>query len=186
MTIRYCGSRDLFEEIAKQAAELTRRKIADLATRVVGCAGVYGKKLKKLIERFLPGIEFATERDLNRKLGWLIKDKGIALKATPWGFCGCSNSPSHLRRASCQQESCASREIDYDGRPDTTGSDEERCCKCFFFMADTTRLAHWESACESDRKDLDDAHIAYLRRVRLVKRLQVLEVFTASLARAGV
>lgn len=181
MTIRYCGDRDLFEEIGVQAAAFTERKIADVARGLVNFAGVYGKKLAKLIRRMIPSIELTTERELERKISRMVKEQRLHLKATPWGFCGCTSAPSHRRRAACQQKDCASRAIDFDGRPDPTGSDEVRCSRCFFFYADSTRVPHWEEACVSNRGEIEEPHVATLRMVRLEKRQKILDSFTATL-----
>ncbi|WP_133647926.1 hypothetical protein [Paraburkholderia flava] len=183
MTIRYCGDRDLFEEIGVQAAVFTEQKIANIALGLVNFAGVYGKKLAKLIRRMIPSIELTTERELGRKITRMVKEQKLHLKATPWGFCGCSNAPSHRRRAACQQKDCASRAIDFDGRPDPTGSDEERCSRCFFFYADSTRVPHWEGACAGNRVEMEEPHVALLRMVRLEKRQKILDSFTSTLKR---
>ncbi|MEX3962803.1 hypothetical protein AB4Y42_11385 [Paraburkholderia sp. EG286B] len=186
VTIRYCGSRDLFDEIDRQLGELTRRKIANMVKKTVGSAGIYAKKLTKLVERFLPELELATEGDLKKKLDRLTKAKGIVLRATPWGFCGCSDAPSHLRRAACRRDTTQPPNLEYDGRPDTTASDEGKCSGCIFFMSDTTRTPRWESACEKVRTELYSEHTVRLRKVRLQKNLRTLESFTSALTRAAV
>lgn len=181
MTIRYCGDRDLFEEIGLQAAAFTEQKIKDIASGLVNFAGVYGKKLAKLIGRMIHSIELTSERDLERKIRRMVEEQKLHLKATPWGYCGCSSAPSHRRRAACQQKSCASRAIDFDGRPNPTGSDEERCSRCFFFYADSTRVPHWEGACADNRVEMNEPHLAPLRMVRLEKRQKILDSFTSTL-----
>ncbi|ARL49477.1 Uncharacterised protein [Burkholderia pseudomallei] len=186
VTIRYCGSRDLYDEIERQIGELTRRKITNMVNKTVGSAGIYAKKLKKLVERFLPAIEFSTEDETKRKVERLMKAKGIALRATPWGFCGCSDAPSHLRRAACRRDTPQPPNLEYDGRPDTTASNEGKCSGCIFFMSDSTRIPHWESACEKVRAELYGEHTVRLRKVRLRKNLNTLESFTSALTRAAV
>jgi hypothetical protein len=181
MTIRYCGDRDLFEEIAVQAAAFTEQKIASIAHGLVNFSGVYGKKLAKLIQRMIPSIELTTEQDVERKIRRIVEEQKLHLKATPWGFCGCSSAPSHRRRAACQKKDCASRAIDFDGRPDPTGSDEERCSRCFFFYADSTRVPHWEGACAGNRIEMAEPNVAPLRMVRLEKRQKILDSFTSTL-----
>lgn len=174
MTMRYCYDGELAKEIAFQTTALTKAKLRDYAKDATSTAGVYGKKLKKLIERAIGAIHLVSDEMLDKKLSILIKDKNIALKATPWGFCACKSTPSNLRRAACQKPDCRSSAKDLDGKPDPSGSDEVRCASCLFFATDGTRKEHWSQACDSARRLVERPESSRLQLVKFEKRLKVL------------
>ncbi|PRY04696.1 hypothetical protein [Paraburkholderia sp. BL25I1N1] len=182
MTVRYCGDRELFGELARQAFSLTKKKIQTMAEKSQKFAGTFAKKLSKLVTRFISEIEFSTSENLEKSIENLIIERGITLKATPWGFCGCKNSKSNLKRAACQQESNASRGVDWDGAPNPSGSDEVRCAKCMFFASDETRVIHWTKQCVKTKDAVASATTVRLQRVKLEKHLHILESFTLALS----
>jgi integrase len=174
-TLGYCRDPELSKEIAAQVSALTVKKLTDTAQGIVRLAGIYGKRLTSLVNRLLGTIRLTTERDVEKQLAQLANDRKIVLKATPWGYCGCSAAPSHLRRASCQRADNPSRAIDpEDGAPDATGSDETRCAGCLFFATDQTRAEWWDRACGEAESVVKDPRSARLQRVRYEKRLRVL------------
>lgn len=174
MTMRYCYDNELAREISNQTAALTKSKLRDYAKDAVSTAGVYGKRLKKLIERAIGTIQLVTDEMLDKKLSILIKDKDIALKATPWGFCACKSTPSNMRRAACQRPDCRSSAKDLDGKPDPSGSDEVRCAGCLFFATDSTRKNHWGEACAAARGMVERPESSRLQLIKFEKRLKVL------------
>lgn len=182
MTVRYCGDRELFGELARQAFALTKKKIQAMADKSQKFAGTFAKKLSKLVTRFISEIEFSTPENLEKSIENLIIERGITLKATPWGFCGCKNSKSNLKRAACQQESNPSRGVDWDGSPNPSGSDEVKCARCMFFASDETRVVHWKKQCVKTTEAVASPTTVRLQKVKLEKHLQILELFTLALS----
>ncbi|CAJ3823279.1 Uncharacterised protein [Burkholderia pseudomallei] len=174
MTMRYCYDNEMAKEIAAQTVELTKSKLRDYAENSVESAGIYAKTLKKLIERAIGTIQLVADEMLDKKLSMLIRERGIALKATPWGFCACKPTPSNMRRAACQKPDCRSSAKDLDGRPDPSGSDEVRCAGCLFFATDSTRKEHWGKECQSARSIVERAVSSRLQIIKFEKRLKVL------------
>ncbi|MFM0045455.1 hypothetical protein [Paraburkholderia sediminicola] len=181
MTLTYVRDREMIRLLGGEMYRLAARKTQAMLDGTLHPAGIFGKKLLRMVERLRPSIRLASDADVERQLTELLRDADIAVKANPWGYCACKAVPSNLRRAACQQKDCRTGRLGVDGRPDHTGSDEVRCSGCLFFFTDETRRAHWHSAekelQESLRKPIK---LAPLLRERMQKHLNKMNTFSSN------
>lgn len=132
------------EEIVDEQRRLTVWKLKSILTGAVTAKGILGKSIERALSR-LGSIDLVDEEKLEKKLEDLATRRKIMLKATPWGFCGATGSPSHLKRSACHSRVSSERRVDpYVGGPLGSSSSEEICAGCIFHMTDDTRQEHWE------------------------------------------
>lgn len=177
MTLNYVRDAELSSLIGEEYHKLTLEKMRSYANGPEKPCGIFGNVLKKFIQRFRNTISMTDEAGLERKLVEFVEQRKLRLRATPWGYCGASGTPSNLRRAACQSVINPSRGITLDGVPDSTGSDEYLCARCHFHVTDSTREDHWVAKQKSMEQAARNAYTSELLRRAQMERSRVIRIF---------
>lgn len=176
MTRTYYHDRWLEQDVLDESRKLTASKLKDIVRGEVKPVGILGKSLERALARS-GSVHLVDEDRLDKTLDDFAKRRKLLLKATPWGYCGCSSSPAHLRRSDCHNRQGSLKPMEpYLGGPEGHASSEELCAGCIFHMTDAGREAHWR-AVEEQLKPAADASKDSLLGEAIRRRLKTVSSF---------
>lgn len=172
----YVRDSEFMKLMAMEGERFTATKLRHIADGEKSY-GVFGKFLARAIDRLRRTVEVSDAQSLSKRIDSFIKERGLILSPTPWGFCSAKSSSSNIRRASCQQDGKWKRLEYFSGRPDADASSEELCAKCHFHSTDDSRKSHWLNQISDLKASIAAAPTKSLIVEALESRLKTIESF---------
>lgn len=158
----------------EEALRFTAAKMQSIALGHIEPKGIFGRSLKKLVERELSRIQLTEERGLAGAMEDLAERRHLELKATRWGGCWAKSALSNLKRAACT----SSDQVQARATIEPENSSEEVCAGCLFFMTEESRAPHWRAKTASLQQSASAAPPGSMVETRLKQRLHVIERFS--------
>lgn len=172
--LRYTNDPEWQRINQEEALRFTAAKLQRIALDNIEPKGIFGRSLKKMVERELGRIQLTDEKGLASAMEQLAQHRGLELKSTKWGYCGARSAQSNLKRAGCTTQD----QVRARATVDPESSTEDKCGGCLFFMTDESRAAHWTAKTESLQRSAASAPTNSMVETRLKQRLYVIERFS--------
>lgn len=169
----YTESKQWRRDYSEAGRQFTLAKMREIALGSLEPKGIFGKSLKRAIERELARVELADEGHELAVIEQLMERRGLDLQANRHGYCGAKSTHSNLRRAACNESGEVRSKVTIE--PDM--SSEDKCAGCLFFATDASRSVLWFTKSERLLASATAAPAGSMAQRLMLKRQRVVESF---------